>query len=271
MKRIAFLVGCMFCMHCSAQEIDTAGRKVALSGAVNFRDLGGYATKDGKHVKWRKIYRSAALNNLIPADVDSLAARHIMYDLDFRGPYEVTIAPDKIPASTVRISLPAGSEQIGDSNYMKTMLQHAGNDSFLLNFYRDLTPFHDRYKPMFDELLSMNADGALLFHCSAGKDRTGIAAALLLYALGVDEKTIEADYLLTNYYRQNENSKAIAGMKKYGLSDASAQKMMAAKPEYLQATFTSIKKQYGSLDNYLEKEMGLSKKQLKKLQALYLE
>jgi len=271
MKKIFLLLLTAVSAASYAQVADSSSRKVGLAGAVNFRDIGGYETKDGKHVKWGKIYRSAALNNLTPADVDTLQSRHIAYDLDFRGPYEVAIAADRIPASTMRISLPAVSENIGDINSMKTMFKHAANDSFLLNFYSDLTPFHNRYKPVFDVLLKMPADSSLLFHCSAGKDRTGIAAALVLYALGVDETTIQADYVATNYYRQNENVKAIAGMKKYGISEDAAQKMMAAKPEYLQATFTSIKNKYGTIDNYLQKEMGLSKKDIKKLRAIYLD
>ncbi|MGC4037627.1 MAG: tyrosine-protein phosphatase [Chitinophagaceae bacterium] len=255
----------------NAQIDDSTKREVKLEGAINFRDIGGYTTKDGKHVKWGKIYRSAALNKLTDADLDKLQTLSITYVADFRGPYEVKVAPDKIPAGATRVSLPAGSENIGDSNYMKNMIKQMANDSSLVNFYRITIPFKDRYKPVFDELLTMNKDSALLFHCTAGKDRTGIGAALILYALGVDEKTIMDDYLATNYYRTAENEKAINAMVKgYGMSESTAKNMMAAKESYLQATFTSIKSQYGSIDNYLEHEMGLDKKKIKKLREMYL-
>jgi len=272
MKKIIILLALATPLLASAQIADSTKREVKLQGAINFRDIGGYATKDGKHVKWGKIYRSASLNKLTDADVQKLQNLSIHTVADFRGPYEVAIAPDKIPATAVRISLPAGSEQIGDSTYMKNMIKRMSNDSSLYRFYSDLTPFTARYKPVFQELLHMNQDSALLFHCSAGKDRTGIAAALILYALGVNEQTIMDDYLATNYYRSAENERAKMGMMKmYGLDEKTASNMMAAKDTYLMATFASIKKQYGTVDAYLAKEMSLSKDNIATLKKLYTE
>jgi protein-tyrosine phosphatase len=253
-----------------AQVADSSLREVKLQGAVNFRDLGGYKNKDGKKVKTGLLYRSAALNTLTDADIAKVAALNIKYDFDFRGPYEVKTAPDKIPVGTTRISLPAGSENVGDSNYMKNMGRYMKSDSFLLSFYTVLTPFKDRYAPLFDSLLANKNASPILFHCTAGKDRTGIAAALILYALGVDEETIFNDYEATNYYRRNENAKQIAQMAKYfGMDEKVATSMMSAKKEYIQATFTTIKAQYGTIDNYLDKVMGLNTKKIKQLKAIY--
>ena len=272
MKRIfSLLLGMCSFMAIKAQVADSTKREIKLHGAINFRDIGGYVTKDGKHVKWGKIYRSASLNKLTDDDLKKLQNLSLAYIADFRGPYEVQAAPDRVPVNVIRISLPAGSENIGDSNYMKNMIQQMRKDSSLVAFYSTLTPFKERYKPVFDEMLQLNKDSAMLFHCTAGKDRTGIAAALILYSLGVDEQTIMQDYLATNYYRSAENEKAIAGMMKiYGLDENTAKNMMAAKESYLEATFSAIKNQYGSIDNYLDKEMGLDKKKIKKLKALYL-
>lgn len=255
-----------------AQIADSSRREIKLEGAVNFRDLGGYQTKEGKTVKWNKLYRSAALNQLTANDLNKLNQLSLQTVVDFRGPYEVKIAPDKIPATAKRVSLPAGSEKIGDSNYLKQMMLSMKNDSGLIRFYTDLAPFHDRYQPMFEALLGLNKDSSLLFHCSAGKDRTGIAAALILYALGADEKVIIEDYLATNYYRRNENAKAIQGMVKfYGLDEATATNMMAAKQSYIEATFNSIKKQYGTVDHFLEQELGLSQAKIALLKQKFLE
>jgi len=271
MKEFVLIVVIFLRVNAFAQVADSSQREVRLDGAINFRDLGGYATMDGKHVKWRKIYRSAALNRLTTADLDKLKSLSLSRVADFRGPYEVQIAPDRLPMGITRISLPAGSENIGDSNYSKNIMQQLRNDSFLLGFYSNLTPFTARYKPMFDQLLALNNDSALLFHCTAGKDRTGIGAALVLYALGVDEKTIMEDYLATNYYRSAENDRAIVGLTKmYHLDEQTARNVMAAKPEYLQATFNAIRRQYSSLENYLNKEMGLDPEKVKKLRLLYL-
>ncbi|KAI9449146.1 protein tyrosine/serine phosphatase [Russula earlei] len=272
MRKVFVLVACIFPYVLNAQIADSAKREVKLQGAINFRDVGGYITKEGKHVKWGKIYRSAAINKLTEQDLQKLQSLHLAYILDFRGPYEVQAAPDKIPAGAIRISLPAGSENIGDSNYMKTMVKSMRNDSALLQFYSVLTPFPARYTPLFDELLQANPDSALLFHCSAGKDRTGIAAALILYALGVDEQTIMQDYLATNYYRRTENERSIKGMMQaYNMDETTAKGMMAAKPLYLQATFQSIEKQYGSVDHYLETELGLTPSKRKALQKKFTE
>lgn len=260
----------LFVFNGFAQISDSSTREVKLQGAVNFRDLGGYKTKTGKHVKTNVIYRSAALNTLTEQDLAKLTSLHLKYDFDFRGPFEVKTAPDKIPSGTIRISLPAGSENIGDSNYMKNMGKYMKSDSFLISFYTVLTPFKERYTPLFDSLLANKSVSPILFHCTAGKDRTGIAAALILYALGVDEETIFNDYEATNYYRRNENAKAIAQMTKYyGMDEKTASSMMGAKKEYIQSTFTTIKTEYGTIDNYLEKVMGLNDKKIKQLRSLY--
>lgn len=273
MKKILFvLVAITISLSTIAQIADSATREVKLQGAVNFRDIGGYATKNGKTVKMGLLYRSAALNTLTDADLTKLAALHIKYDFDFRGPYEVKTAPDKIPTGTTRISLPAGSENIGDSNYMKNMGKYLKSDSFMMSFYTVLTPFKDRYTPLFDSLLSNKTISPMLFHCTAGKDRTGIAAALILYALGVDEQTIYEDYEATNYYRRNENAKTITQMTKYyGLDEKIASNLMGAKKEYIAATFATIRSNFGTIESYLEMELGLNAAKINKLRKIYLE
>ena len=273
MKPIFFSITfLLFLVSGFSQIVDSSRREIKLQGAVNFRDIGGYKTKDGMHVKWGKIYRSAALNNLTPQDLEILGKKSLQFDIDFRGPYEVKIAPDKIPVSVNQISLPAGSENIGDSTYMKQMVVSMKSDSALIQFYSNLAPFHDRYKPLFDLLLTVKSDSALLFHCSAGKDRTGIAATLILYALGVDDTTILADYLATNYYRRNENERAIKGMVAlYKMNQETAANMMAAKESYIEATFNIIRLKYGSIDLFLEMEMGLTAEKRNKLKQKFLE
>jgi protein-tyrosine phosphatase len=272
MKKYLWLLVAVLPLAASSQITDSTKRMVKLQGAINFRDIGGYATKDGKHIKWGKIYRSAALDKLTETDIQKVQQLAIARVADFRGPYEVKAAPDRLPVGAIRISLPAGSEQVGDSNYMKHVVQQMRNDSFLISFYSITTPFKERYRPLFLQLLTLNKDSALLFHCTAGKDRTGIAAALVLYALGVDEKTIMQDYLATNYYRAAENERMIKMMvKAYGMDETTARNMMAAREEYLQATFTAIKTQFNSIDNFLSQEIGLSSNDIKKLKELYLE
>ena len=141
----------------------------------------------------------------------------------------------------------------------------------MIRFYSDISPFPDRYRPMFLQLLTLPEDSALVFHCSAGKDRTGIATALLLYALGVDEKVIMDDYLASNYYRRQENERSAGFMAKaMGLDTATARTMLSVKAVYLESTFSAIRASYGSIDNYLEKALGLTADRLQAIRAKYL-
>ena len=254
------------------QITDSLKREVKLQGAINFRDIGGYKTKDGKEVKWGKIFRSAEINRLTTSDLEKLASLKIHYVLDFRGPAEVAAGADKIPNTSIRISLPAGSEEVGDKSKMfKSMSTATVGDSIMLPFYSNIDAFPKRYKPMFEALLNNSNDSALVYHCTAGKDRTGIATALILYALGVDEQTIKNDYLATNYYRQSDNVRMRKMlMDNYHLKEAVVDDVLGVKEIYLKATFDAIQNKYGSVDKFLQSEMGLNKSNLKKLRQKFL-
>jgi protein-tyrosine phosphatase len=270
MRISLFLFLLLPAMPALPQVADSAMRHVPVKGAVNFRDLGGYTTADGHHVKWKVLYRSADISRLTPADLDTLRARHIVYDVDLRGVAESAQAPDKLNAGTDYILCPAGSDSTN------TMFRHLagmqqGGDSLMLSFYRNTTYLAARYKPFFGKLLVMPEGDALVFHCTAGKDRTGIAAALLLYALGVPYETIRSDYEATNYYRAAENEATIGRIAAMNISEPVARALYSAKGEYLDATFEAIRAQYGSVDRYLTEQLGLDGPRLKKLKAKYLE
>lgn len=253
----------------NAQLTDSLVRRVDLEGTVNFRDMGGYINKEGKKIKWKKLFRSDALNKLSGNDTRRLQSYSIKYVFDFRGPAEFKSAPDILPVGATWVSLPAGSENIGSNDYIKSM---QNPDSFMLTFYGNLKPFKERYRPFFDTLLVADTSAAIIFHCTAGKDRTGIAAALLLSALNVDEQLIFDDYLATNYYREQENKRIITVMtSRYNLDKLKAEKLLRADRLYLKATFDAIKLSYGSVANYLDKELGLTKEKLVLLKSRYLE
>jgi len=272
MKNLVILFVLIFPILGFCQIADSVQREVKLQGAINFRDIGGYKTKDGKEVKWGKIYRSAEINRLTVTDLDKLAGLKIHYILDFRGPAEVAAGADKIPASAIRISLPAGSEEVGDRSKMfKSMSTATVGDSIMLPFYSNIDAFPKRYKPMFEALINNADDSSLVYHCTAGKDRTGIATALILYALGVDEQTIMNDYLATNYYRQSDNGRMRKMlMDNYHMKEAVVDDVLGVKEMYLKATFDAITNKYGSINVFLQKEMGLDKSTLKKLRRKYL-
>jgi protein-tyrosine phosphatase len=264
---ILFVFAC-FAAH--AQVQDSAKRVVPVKGAVNFRDLGGYATADGHHVKWNRVYRSAAINKLTDADMLLLAGRHIYDVVDFRGTEESKKAMDRLLPNTRYTLCPSGSENVGD--WMKIASSLTSADSLMTSFYTSTQYFRDRYKPFFDELLQLPDTAALLFHCTAGKDRTGMGAALLLYALGVPQATIMQDYTATNTYRAAENEQTAKAMVAYmHVSEQVANDMMAAKPAYLEATFTALEQKFGSVNKFLTNVIGLDKVKIKTLKAKYLE
>jgi protein-tyrosine phosphatase len=254
------------------QIADSAIRRIKLQGAINFRDLGGYATQDGRHLKWKQVYRSADISKLSDSDLNILAARMISTVVDLRGVNESAKAPDRLNPNTDYILCPAGSD--GDlNNWMKKLTSlTSGGDSMMVVYYSNTSYLGARYKPFFEKLLSMPVGNALLFHCTAGKDRTGIGAALFLYALGVPYQIIVDDYLATNYYRAQDNDIKIKQMEQYmHINDQVAKDIMSANKDYLDATFASIVKQYGSVDNFLESEIGLDGAKIKMLKNKFLE
>ena len=255
-----------------SQVADSSIRRVPLEGAINFRDLGGYATTDGHHVKWHMIYRSADISKLTPADLDTLRARHIVYDVDLRGVQESAKAPDKLNPGTDYILCPAGSDSLNAAMFRHLAGMTTGGDSLMLVWYRNTAYLTPRYKPFFAKLIGIPSGDALVFHCTAGKDRTGIAAALVLYALGVPYETIRQDYEATNYYRAGDNDKVMGSMTAgMHIGEPVVRAMMSANGQYLDATFDAIRTQYGSVDRYLAGQLGLDQQAIVKLREKYLE
>jgi protein-tyrosine phosphatase len=245
---------------------------VVLKGAANFRDLGGYETVDGHHVKWGEIYRSADISKLTDADMVLLKDRRITYDVDLRGHQESAQAPDRMNPGTDYILCTAGSDNL--NNWMKSIanVKRDGGDSLMIAFYSNIDSLALRYKPFFNKLLALPDDQGLVFHCTAGKDRTGIGAALLLYSLGVPYTTIVNDYTATNYYRANENKKSIDAMVKFmHIDNEVATAMLQAKKAYLDATFNAINKRYSSVDDFLRTQIGLDDQKIALLKKKFLE
>ena len=246
-------------------------RAVTLEGASNFRDLGGYPTQNGQHVKWGHLYRSADISKLTDADLQLLADRHIATVCDLRGPDEIKTNPDRMPAGATWYNMPAGSENTRSTTAALMGAKPANRDSMMLAFYSRTDHLKAKYKPMFDQLLALNNDKALLFHCTAGKDRTGIGAALILSALGVDRQTIMKDYAATNEYWKGGSKEIVARMVAGGADEKTVKSMLAANPDYLQNTFAAIDQKYGSIDKFLTQEMELTPEKLAALRVKYVQ
>lgn len=229
-----------------------AERHLPMTGGYNYRDLGGFKTTDGKFVKWGKIFRSDDLNHLTDQDLEYLSSVPLTSIVDFRSAEEMKQAPDKIPSS-VKYNYPysitpgdlmaalnfesATPEQMNDMMKQLNVLLVA--DTASIKVYKD-----------FFTLLQEDKELPLMFHCSAGKDRTGMGTALILFALGVDENLIIEDYLASNTYLGDKYASLLK-------ERPTLEPVFVVKKEYIEAGFDKIKKDHGSIDNYLTNVLGV--------------
>lgn len=237
-----------------------AEQHLPMEGGYNFRDLGGIKNKDGKYIKWGKILRSDDLHNLTDSDLQYLSSIPLTSIVDFRSLEEREKAPDKIPSS-VREDYPYS---INPGNLMAEIKKEGILPSAMDTAMMDMnillvtdTAVISRYKEFF-RLLQNENDVPLMFHCSAGKDRTGMAAALVLSALGVDEETIYKDYLLSNEYLGDKYADYIA---RY----PHLEPLFKVKPEFLKAGIEKIKEEYGTVENYLKNVLDVDTDKMKEM------
>ena len=235
-------------------------RQLPMAGGYNFRDLGGFPTRDGRHVKWGKLFRSDDLHHLTEDDLHYLSSIPVTSVVDFRGPNEIANAPNKLPASIRH----ADKLSIEPGNVLSLVsfseLDPVQLDSLMTQIYVHLVTepaFIDRYRTFF-HFLQDSTRTPLLFHCSAGKDRTGTAAALILYALGVDEAVIMNDYLASNHYLGDKYAKELA-------QNPSLKSVLTVKREFLQAAIDRIKQDHGTVENFLVKELNVDIPRFKEL------
>jgi protein-tyrosine phosphatase len=240
---------------------------VPLEGASNLRDLGGWQVADGRRVRRGLIYRSATLANLTEADLAQVAALGIRTVCDLRGVRESELRPSRLPPAAERIHLPI-EPTVGASLRDLLLREEAtGEDvvSLLRRAYLDyLARFLDVYRRMFALLLEPGRT-ALLFHCSAGKDRTGVGAALLLTALGATRQTVLEDYRATDRIWRRDHSLPEGTPKP--LADA----LLSTHAELLEETLDRAIAAHGGLPVLLEQGLGLDAPRLKALRDTYLE
>jgi protein-tyrosine phosphatase len=229
---------------------------ITLQNASNLRDLGGWPTEDGRRVRPGLVFRAPALVNLSPEDQAAIARLGLRTVCDLRGERERAQHPVALPGAT-HLSLPiepsvgAGLKDILRTGQVSGHVTPTDMMDLLRDAYRAyaLLSF-PQYRALFAELQRDTAL-PLLLHCSAGKDRTGFGAALLLRALGVPWACVVQDYLATNRLWRRE----ITG--NFALPPDISDVLLAAHENLLHAAFAAIDQQYGSLDAYLSQAIGL--------------
>jgi protein-tyrosine phosphatase len=251
----------------------TERRVIALQGQTNFRDLGGYETADGRHVRWGVIFRSGELSHLTAADYRRVSALGIHTIYDLRDQSERASQPTDWSANPVRTFASAKTGAIAGAMLPLTdpKIDAERAHAALADFYAQMPSLYaPEYRVIVRELLEDHAP--LLLHCTAGKDRTGVASALILTALGVPRATIVRDYELTDQLlKPSSEPPKTEFMRRFQSLPADVQHaMMSADPGYIEAAFRSMESQYGSVEKYLSTELGLGPDQIKRLQSLYL-
>ncbi len=239
--------------------MSVTNRFLPLDGSINFRDFGGYETDDRRKVAWGRLFRCGALSMLTPEAEARFAELGITVICDLRRDDEAEMNPTPARAPfDCRLHIPIAP---GSSPMLRESLEQGGSPEEHSNFMVEITReiarnHHGAYRTLFEQLLS--TPGGFLLHCSAGKDRTGFGAALILTALDVDESTIMQDYLLTNEAAclksfMNERMRGNYGP---ALTDESIAAITGVRQEYLQAALDEVAKNHGSLRAYLE-EIGV--------------
>lgn len=246
-------------------------RVLALEGGRNFRDMGGYATHDGRRLKWGKLYRSGSMAQLSDAAYERLAALGVRSICDLRTTVEREANPvdwRRVPnlsywARDYAMSF-GDLREVLASDLPTAEMARAG----MLKGYRDL-PFEQA--PAYAELFRMLAAGEvpLVFNCSAGKDRTGVAAALILGALGAPEEVIIEDYLLSNSTYDRSASAANGRLVSVGPEVVAA--ILGVDASYIHAALAAVSEAHGSVAGYLEARLGVSERDLRGIQDLLLE
>jgi protein-tyrosine phosphatase len=253
-----------------------ADRSLHLATAPNARDIGGYATTDGHHVKWGQVFRSDAISKADAADLAKLDALGIKLICDFRGASEVEAdGADQPVAGAEELSLPILDESddtntkirdaitSGDTATQEALLGNGKAAQILTDAGKTLanSPAADKAYTALLERLEDPADLPTLTHCTAGKDRTGWSTAIILSALGVPKQTVIDDYLLTNQYTKDKNAATLQSTANL-IDPALLSPLLEVAPEYIKGSFAEVKKKYGTFDKYLTKGLGVSKAEL---------
>jgi protein-tyrosine phosphatase len=237
-----------------------------LQGVTNFRDLGGYPGHGGRPVRWRRLFRSDHLGGLTEADKTVLARLGLAKAIDFRGQSERAAVQYQLPGVTQHSLAiePTVVQRMQDLVAAGHGLTPARAAALMTDLYRALVNDQaHRFAELFDHLLQ--ADAPVVFHCTAGKDRTGFAAALILLALGVPRDVVLQDYLLTN--RVFKQPAAAQG----GLSAEVLAVLWQVQPGFLNAALHAVDTEHGGVERYLQLRLGLGPAALQALAERYLQ
>jgi protein-tyrosine phosphatase len=255
--------------HEGGAALVAAERRLPFEGVLNFRDLGGYRTAGGGRTKWGQVFRADSLHSLTPSDHASFEGLGLRVIYDLRTDREREQRPNAvIEAEELRsVWLPLIAANQLDSDSLAERLKDG--EQFLLDVYQGMVANSAR---VFGELLSglTKPDGLpAVFHCAAGKDRTGMTAAILLTVLGVSEDDVLDDYELTSRHRSaQKRAEIISSLEHLGLGPEVAAGLLSTPRWVMETVLQSIRADHGSVEGYLLGPVGMSAPAIEDLRRL---
>lgn len=266
-------------------DLVVADRSLGLADAPNFRDAGGYRTADGQWVRMGVVYRSDTLSGLSAADEQDLTALHVDTVVDLRTTAESTSSPDRLPPGVALVPANVFGSDPGVESAVETavttLLSNPSAQSartkpadmvgLMDATYRDMIALpsaRHAYATLYDDIAAVGSGDALVMHCTAGKDRTGWGTAALLLELGVPERTVMQDYLLSNTYALDEEyAPVLRSFESGGGNPALLTPILGVERSYLDLALATMKKDYGSIGAYFTRGLGLSRRTIDRLRA----
>lgn len=263
-------------------------RHVPLAGASNFRDFGGYPTADRRRqVRWGRLYRSDRLSDLTEADFERLAHLGIRHVYDLRRASEVELAPTLWPGHGAPRLIPSPIFE-DESGGLSTFARIAADAAARHDVERSRAIMHQMYERMVTESGPLAAVGRIfgliaepdafpaLFHCSGGKDRTGLVSALILLTLGVSREDVVADFMLTQRYYDSDANRAarvaqvIAGSELGFWSEEALAPVFSVEPGYIETALAAIERD-GGAEAFLADRCGVEPAAFGRLRETLLE
>ncbi|PKP82745.1 MAG: hypothetical protein CVT79_04730 [Alphaproteobacteria bacterium HGW-Alphaproteobacteria-18] len=258
-------------------------RVLKLQRGQNFRDLGGYPTACGKSVRRYKVFRSAGLNRLTPSDYRRIDRLELKRIFDLRTPEERQAFPTIWAGAPVKeigfSSAASGNLAVMNTTFTDPGLRPETVTAFMLNLYRKMPYDHaEAYSSVLQHL--SEGEVPLLFHCAAGKDRTGVIAAIILCLLGVPEHLVIDDYSLSSRIVDYRKELGLDGEKPsrlHGqnilreLADELVEPLLISHPDYIRATLTHLQKEHGTIEAFVKTVYGLTAAQVSAIRDRLLE
>lgn len=242
-----------------------ADRGLHLKTIPNLRDIGGYRTTDGRWVKMGMLYRSDQLDRLSDSDLGAMGGLGLTLVADLRTASERSHEPDRVPAGAEHLVLDVVADSKGsvggDMRQAMATIAAGKGAEMLTEANRDFVSLNSARSAYHTLLGRIGAEGAgpTLYHCTAGKDRTGWASAVILTLLGVPRETVMADYLASNDYlrAKNEATMAMLGALPTPIARENLEPVLTVRAAYIEAAFAEVDARYGSFDRYVREGLGL--------------